>query len=330
MTPADRTSAKATVDHAVLRPISDMCGYLPTPRRLIGDIRSIFCDPGYRDSFGRRWAKLFKIPDEVFTKVLDESLSTQRAIELVAPYTKSVAEMVDDLRRQGVRQTMLSEPLVARGTPLSSADLAKEIRAFPDELIGFVRTDPTDVEATLREIRTGVGDYGFRGVTITPFWAGLTAADPQLDEVFKLCSDLNITAWIHTSINRSAGTSMYLEHPRYIDDIAVRYPKLRIVAGHGGWPWVLEMVAVASRHQNVFIDTSSYLPSHMAASGSGWETLIYHMQHVLKDKVVFGSMWGILGRRIDSLVAEAERIGLPDDVLNRWLHTNFGRALGIA
>jgi predicted TIM-barrel fold metal-dependent hydrolase len=33
-----------------------------------------------------------------------------------------------------------------------------------------------------------------------------------------------------------------------------------MIAGHGGWPWVAELPAVAWRTPNVYIDIASYLP----------------------------------------------------------------------
>src|SRR4029453_14455976 len=44
----------------------------------------------------------------------------------------------------------------------------------------------------------------------------------------------------------------------YIDQVAIDFPELVVVAGHIGYPWTEEMVAIARKHENVFIDTSAY------------------------------------------------------------------------
>ena len=65
----------------------------------------------------------------------------------------------------------------------------------------------------------------------------------------------------------------------YIDQIAIDFPELVIVCGHIGYPWTEEMVAVARKHENVYIDTSAYtaralsaragaLPAERAAAGA--------------------------------------------------------------
>ena len=40
--------------------------------------------------------------------------------------------------------------------------------------------------------------------------------------------------------------------------MALDFPELTIVGGHIGYPWTDEAVAVATKHANVFIDTSAY------------------------------------------------------------------------
>ena len=48
----------------------------------------------------------------------------------------------------------------------------------------------------------------------------------------------------------------------YLDEVALTFPQLQIVAGHIGHPWTDEMIGVAWKHENVFIDTSAYAPRY--------------------------------------------------------------------
>ena len=43
-----------------------------------------------------------------------------------------------------------------------------------------------------------------------------------------------------------------------IAQIALDFPTLKIVGGHIGYPWTQEAIAVATKHENVYIDTSAY------------------------------------------------------------------------
>ncbi len=43
-----------------------------------------------------------------------------------------------------------------------------------------------------------------------------------------------------------------------VSQIELDFPELTIVCGHICYPWTVEMIAVADKHQNVYIDTSAY------------------------------------------------------------------------
>ena len=45
--------------------------------------------------------------------------------------------------------------------------------------------------------------------------------------------------------------------PLYIDEVALDFPDLRIMCGHIGIPWTEEMLGVAFKHRNVWIDRKS-------------------------------------------------------------------------
>ena len=44
----------------------------------------------------------------------------------------------------------------------------------------------------------------------------------------------------------------------YLDNVALEFPDLRIVGGHIGVPWLGEMISLATKYPNVYIDTSAY------------------------------------------------------------------------
>ena len=42
-------------------------------------------------------------------------------------------------------------------------------------------------------------------------------------------------------------------------DVALAFPELAIVGGHIGYPWTDEMISLATKYPNVYIDTSAYV-----------------------------------------------------------------------
>jgi predicted TIM-barrel fold metal-dependent hydrolase len=158
-----------------------------------------------------------------------------------------------------------------------------------------------------------------------PFWHRIKASDPRCFPIYEACSRLGLVLWVHNSVNLAPTYQLSYEHPLHLDEIAAEFPDLRIIAGHGGWPWIADMVAVAWRQPNVYIETSTFRPHHIAATGSGWEMLHYYMQRTLQDKVLFGSTAQAMGRTVGDLIAEIGDLELRLPVAQKWVHDNAAR-----
>ena len=71
----------------------------------------------------------------------------------------------------------------------------------------------------------------------------------------------------------------------YIDQVAIDFPELVVVGGHIGYPWTEEMIAVATKHPNVYIDTSAYTIRRYPPA------LVDYLRGHGRDKVLFGTNW---------------------------------------
>jgi hypothetical protein len=107
----------------------------------------------------------------------------------------------------------------------------------------------------------------------------------------------------------------------YLDEVALDFPELRIVGGHIGHPWTDEMIGLAWKHDNVFIDTSAYLPRYYPPQ------LLQFMKTYGQDKVLFGSNFPMLP--LDRCMAQVKEIGLPAEIEAKFLHGNARRVFGL-
>ncbi len=69
--------------------------------------------------------------------------------------------------------------------------------------------------------------------------------------------------------------------PIYLDRVALDFPDIIIVAGHIGYPWTDEAIAVATKHHNVYIDTSAYTARRYPPQ------LVQYMNTNGREKVLF-------------------------------------------
>jgi predicted TIM-barrel fold metal-dependent hydrolase len=301
---------------------------LPTPDRLALEIRSWGRDAGYREMFGRLWERQLGLPAAVVTEVaeLPRADYLERSRELLSPHVPAVAETVAELSGAGITRAVVHAPLPV-DVPYPVAETAALVAEAPEILRGFARVDGQDLDRAAEEVRAGVAELGLGGITLTPFWHGISCDDPRLEPILDVAAEYAVPLWVHTSMNWVTHRELELEHPRHVDRLAGRRPDVTIVCGHAGWPWVQEMVAVAWRHPNVYIDYSAFRPKHLFVPGAGWEPLAYHGSRGLREKIVYGSTWALLGRPVAELIAEARSLPWPESTSSAWLHDNAARVL---
>jgi predicted TIM-barrel fold metal-dependent hydrolase len=103
----------------------------------------------------------------------------------------------------------------------------------------------------------------------------------------------------------------------YLDEVALTFPELRIVAGHIGHPWTEEMVGLAWKHENIYIDTSAYLPRYYP------QPLLQFLKSYGKSKVLFGTNFPQLP--FEKCVEQARALDLPEDARSAFFHENARR-----
>jgi predicted TIM-barrel fold metal-dependent hydrolase len=180
----------------------------------------------------------------------------------------------------------------------------------------------------VRELERLVRDQGFKGLSLRPFMIGLPADDRRYYPLYAKCVELGIPVSIHSSANWTTVAVSDLGHPRHIDVIAADFPDLDIVMSHAGYPWVLEATMLAWKYPNVYLELAAHRPRYIATPGTGWEPLLRFGATTIKDKVLFGTGWFLLGRPPGQVLDEFCELPLPEDVLELWLKGNAERLLG--
>ena len=107
----------------------------------------------------------------------------------------------------------------------------------------------------------------------------------------------------------------------YIDEVALEFPELRIVAGHIGYPWTQEMIAVATKHENVYIDTSAYVPRRYP------QPLVEYLRGHGRQKVLFGTNFPMLLH--PKCAGGVDELGLDEETKRLFLSENAKRVFGL-
>jgi uncharacterized protein len=103
--------------------------------------------------------------------------------------------------------------------------------------------------------------------------------------------------------------------------VALEFPDLRIVGGHIGYPWTAEMISLATKYQNVYIDTSAYKVRRYP------KDLIEYLRTHGRRKVMFSSNYPAWPAK-DCLEGFAS-LGLNDTATALFLYENAARIFQI-
>ncbi|MGV8080343.1 MAG: amidohydrolase family protein [Syntrophales bacterium] len=287
-----------------------------------------------RNVFGPRIAPLMGITAEEFYQ-MKISMKEDELREALAPKMKFMSmkleKFVKQLDEMGVEKAVifnLDEETPSRLKGLPNDYYADIVKQYPDKFIGVAGIDPLKGMAAVREIKRSY-DLGLRGIGVRPFMFGIPPHHAKMYPLYSTCVELDIPIWFHMGINYSTN-NMEVERPIYLDIVAQDFPELKIIAGHGGWPWVPEMMAVARRNENVYLDIASIDPKYLGMPGSGWETLMQLGNSVLQDRILFASTWLFMGRTIKQLADGVMGLPLKESVKHKWLYENAARLFGLS
>lgn len=124
---------------------------------------------------------------------------------------------------------------------------------------------------------------GFLGVNISPYIWGIKAASKELFPIYAYCELHNLVAIVHGSLHYNRYQNMWLGEPKYMDEIAMHFPELKLVISHAGNGFGVLPLAIAQKHPNIYLEYSALWPNYLP------EATIQAMNSYLKNRCLFGT-----------------------------------------
>ena len=214
-------------------------------------------------------------------------------------------------------ETATGRPRVANET------IAAAVRDHPDAFTGIGSVDPHKQSAADEIAR--IAELGLRGVKFHPSLQAFAPDDPRYWPVFEACESRGLLALFHTGTSGigarqpgGQGIRIDYSHPLKLDSVAAAFPRLTVVAAHFGWPWHMDLLAMALHKTNVYIDISGWSPKRIP------QEVTRELRGRLSGQFVWGSDFPFIEPQ--RCLAELDELGLASPVL---LHDNAARILGL-
>ena len=231
-------------------------------------------------------------PVEMFKPAALFVMKNRRAnFDEIVEFCRSPKKFLHHLDQIGVDRAVLINyvaPELMGFTPAVNDFVANYVKENAKRLIPCGSVHPRHTNNVERDMEQIVR-LGIRMIKVHPPHQLLYPNDylngaKELEAIYRIAEQNAIPIMVHTGTSIFPGARNKYGDPIYVDDVAVDFPKLKILLAHGGRPlWMQTAFFLVRRHQNVYLDISGIPP----------KTLLKYFPRLeeIADKTLFGTDW---------------------------------------
>ena len=191
----------------------------------------------------------------------------------------SMVRFVKNMQKQGVSKGVVCGGSIEDNNHL----MAIKVSDHGDKFFYIAGISPSDgIRQNLAELERCRAS-GFLGVNMSPYIWGLEANASVLYPIYAFCESHQMIAIVHGSLHYNRYQSMWLGDPKYMDEIAMHFPSLKLVISHAGNGFGVLGLAVAQKHPNIYLEFSALWPNYLP------DSTLRAVNSYLKDRCLFGT-----------------------------------------
>ncbi len=224
--------------------------------------------------------------------IVERMKQNRKDMDIILKVMDSSSEFLKHMDLEGVEATALIN-YVSPHIMGFSDEVNEFISGFckenPKRLIAFGSINPQIKSGQESRIDELLEKLKIRGIKIHPSHQTVYPNDylngnESLAYLYKRCETEGIPVMFHTGTSIFVGARNRYADPIYVDDVAVDFPRLKIILAHGGRPlWMETCIFLVRRFPNVMIDVSSVPPSKVLEYFPRLEDIA--------DRTLFGTDW---------------------------------------
>ena len=191
------------------------------------------------------------------------------------PAESSPETVIPAMDAVGVDKSVLFNIWHPEGTR-GNDNTASIVAEHPDRFIGFAYVNPLMPETVIPELTRAFDTLHLTAIKLYPPSAGINLNEPPWFPIYQFANERELVIIWHTGIEATA-------QPKYVSDVAPRFPDATFVCGHSGNcpPMRAMAIEAAQSNANVYLETCSTFRTPGAI-----EQLV---NEAGADRVLFGS-----------------------------------------
>ncbi len=203
---------------------------------------------------------------------------------------------------------------------ISNDWVAEQVNKYPDKFIGCGAVNPENGMKAIYELERAINELGLKGVLILPYAIHKPINHKIMYPFYAKCCELDVP--VHLQVGHTAPfLASEVGRPIYLDEVALYFPELKILGSHIGYPWTDEMIAMAWKHDNIYIDVGTHYPRYYQPQ------FLNYLNTYGQDKVLFASCFPLTD--YDRQVRELNEIDLREGPKRKFLRENAIKLWGL-
>lgn len=166
---------------------------------------------------------------------------------------------------------------------VSNADVMAFVQSYPGRFLAAASIDLTDRRKAVRQIDDAMA-AGFVAINVEPGaqTVPMPVDDRRLYPIYAHCEDTHVPIIMLAGGN--AGPDLESTAPVALDRMLADFPRLKVAAAHGGWPWVHQILHIAFRRPNLYVSPDMYL-----VNMPGMSDYVRAADGFLSERFIYGS-----------------------------------------
>jgi uncharacterized protein len=215
----------------------------------------------------------------------------------------------------------------AAGDPtfsMDSATLADLQKQYKGRFVGLAATNlDQPIEKTVSDLEHAIKTDDLRGANLEPGYRSKNGGPTTIDNadfypILETMTALDFPLMVQTGAFAGLESFGPNNDMSLFDAVKVKFPKLKIVLAHGGYPSILDALALALKHPNVFICPDVYM---------FWPGGQLYQQNIelLPDQFIYGSAYPF--GNVDITITQTLKLPVSEATMKRYLYDNAANLL---
>jgi len=194
----------------------------------------------------------------------------------------------------------------------SSSEVNQKLSDYVTEhkakMVGFGLVEPTKDDISIKALKSITEKLELPGVVLNCASCGFHPAHSRAMRFYESAEALGLPVFFHNAIyHREPNAILSYAQPYLLDEVAAKFPALKIIIGTMGVPFVEQTLSMLAKHENVYADLT-IKPDRV------W--MVYNMvvaahERGVMNKLLFGSGYPLAtaGQCIETLLGFNKLLG---------------------